>query len=73
MAVNDVYTQGPAAETTVTMVAERWRRTNMPDNLKIKMLDRDRMGLTRDAPGDYPDNVSGHRVDWKDTTPTPAR
>ena len=68
MAVNDVYMTGPAGQTTVTMAAEPQRHTNMPDNLKIKMLDRDRVRLKWDAPVDYPTGVSGYRIYRKDVT-----
>ena len=68
MAVNDVYLTGPAGQTTVTMAAEPQRHTNMPDNLKVKMLDRDRVRLKWDAPVDFPTAVSGYRVYRKDIT-----
>ena len=75
MAVNDVYLTGPAGQTTVTMAAEPQRHTNMPDNLKIKMLDRDRVRLKWGAPVDYPTGVSGYRIYRKDVTDpsTPIR
>ena len=68
MAVNDVYITGPAGETSVTMASEPRHHTNMPDNLKIKMLDRDRVRLKWDAPEDYPTGVSGYRIYRKDVT-----
>ena len=68
MAVNDVYITGPAGETSVTMASEPRHHTNMPDNLKIKMLDRDRVRLKWDAPKDYPTGVSGYRIYRKDVT-----
>ena len=68
MAVNDVYITGPAGETRVTMASEPRHHTNMPDNLKIKMLDRDRVRLKWDAPEDYPTGVSGYRIYRKDVT-----
>ena len=68
MAVNDVYMTGTAGETTVTMAAEPRHHTNMPDNLKIKMLDRDRVRLKWDAPEDYPTGVSAYRIYRKDVT-----
>ena len=68
MAVNDVYITGPAGETSVTMAPEPRHHTNMPDNLKIKMLDRDRVRLKWDAPEDYPTGVSGYRIYRKDVT-----
>ena len=68
MAVNDVYMTGPAGETTVTMAAEPQHHSNMPDNLKVKMLDRDRVRLKWDAPEDYPTGVSGYRIYRKDVT-----
>ena len=68
MAVNDVYITGPAGETSVTMASEPRHHTNMPDNLKIKMLDRDRVRIKWDAPEDYPTGVSGYRVYRKDVT-----
>ena len=71
MAVNDVYTNGPATEasqTAVTMPADHRRPTDMPDNLRIKMLDHDRVRLTWDAPADYHTNVTGYRIYRKDIT-----
>ena len=68
MAVNDVYMTGPAGETSVTMASEPRHHTNMPDNIKIKMLDRDRVRLKWDAPEDYPTGVSGYRIYRKDVT-----
>ena len=68
MAVNDVYMTGPAGETTVTMAAQPQHHSNMPDNLKVKMLDRDRVRLKWDAPEDYPTGVSGYRIYRKDVT-----
>ena len=68
MAVNDVYITGPAGQTTVTMDAEPQHHSNMPDNLKVKMLDRDRVRLKWDAPEDYPTGVSGYRIYRKDVT-----
>ena len=71
MAVNDVYTNGPATEasqTAVTMPADHRRFTDMPDNLRIKMLDHDRVRLTWDAPADYHTNVTGYRIYRKDIT-----
>ena len=68
MAVNDVYMTGLAGETTVTMAAEPQHHSNMPDNLKVKMLDRDRVRLKWDAPEDYPTGVSGYRIYRKDVT-----
>ena len=68
MAVNDVYITGPAGEISVTMASEPRHHTNMPDNLKIKMLDRDRVRLKWDTPKDYPTGVSGYRIYRKDVT-----
>ena len=67
-AVNDVYMTGPAGQTTVTMAAEPQHHGNMPDNLKVKMLDQDRVRLKWDAPEDYPTGVSGYRIYRKDVT-----
>ena len=68
MAVNDVYLTGPAGQTTVTMASEPQHHSNMPDNLKIKMLDHDRVRLKWDAPVDFPTAVSGYRIYRKDVT-----
>ena len=68
MAVNDVYITGPAGETSETMASEPRHHTNMPDNLKVKMLDRDRVRLKWDAPEGYPTGVSGYRIYRKDVT-----
>ncbi len=71
VAVNDVYTRGPvteASQAAVTMPADHRRFTDMPDNLKIKMLDRDRVRLTWDAPADYPETVTGYRIYRKEIT-----
>ena len=68
MAVNDVYITGPAGQVSVTMAAEPRQFSNIPNTLKIKMLDRDRVRLTWKAPTDYPTEVRAYRVYRKDVT-----
>ena len=71
VAVNDVYIKGPvteASQTAVTMPGDHRRFTDMPDNLKIKMLDHDRVRRTWDAPADYHTNVIGYRIYRKEIT-----